>query len=581
MRDVIVKLVGGVVALAACAAPAAESKPVVEFPSAASLQAIGAQPAAIPEVTRGDVPADGWTVDVGPTLPASGTPWQPKGAWDHAIAGAISARPTPPRLTQALACVARELARYYLDNRVLPSDQLESFMVAACGSWAPRVGSAFLHGDVPGTVAEEAVLTAWKGKIDSTLLQHLPPGATDAGFAFERRHGRAAAVLTYAVVQAEIEPFSPTPGTDGELSFTGRLLGDAQYVAGYVNHGRFGVSPCFVDPTVPRPRFHVSCAIDPKDEVAWIQLVYAQPRRVLSVPFAQVLARREPGKPLAFPELPRAGAPVASAEAFSRAVIEELNRVRALADMKPVRLSVAQSATAAHVAGRYFAADTGKGAVEDEDAIALGLLAGWQVVGLIRDGSFVSTLVPQTRDPLRWLASTLQRPIGRSTLMDERIEEIALGPLLLDNPPAAGAIVVGYRFHNSDDHSSDVRRLLTRAATARRHRHLGPTARLGPMIPIMQEELARVRKGEQQPMEALQAVLERGVSHFNANMRGYLLETTSLDALEIPEEVLKQPNLYLEIGVTHHKPKGAAWGQLVILVAFVDYGKEQVALAHR
>jgi hypothetical protein len=87
---------------------------------------------------------------------------------------------------------------------------------------------------------------------------------------------------------------------------------------------------------------------------------------------------------------------------------------------------------------------------------------------------------------------------------------------------------------------------------------------------VMQAELARVNQGTQQPLEALQRVLTRGVSQFGADMRGFVVEATSLDALQIPAEVLAQPNLNLEIGVTHYKPEGAAWAQLVILVIFVD-----------
>ena len=49
-------------------------------------------------------------------------------------------------------------------------------------------------------------------------------------------------------------------------------------------------------------------------------------------------------------------------------------------------------------------------------------------------------------------------------------------------------------------------------------------------------------------------------------------EGTSLEALQIPPEVLKQPTLRLDVGVTHYKSPGAAWAQLVILVVFVDYG---------
>jgi hypothetical protein len=148
----------------------------------------------------------------------------------------------------------------------------------------------------------------------------------------------------------------------------------------------------------------------------------------------------------------------------------------------------------------------------------------------------------------------------------------ALGPVLLSKPDAVGAVVAGYRFHHGNDHSLDVKRLLLRTQSARKRLALAAPGRLAGMDQVMREELAKVNEGRAQPMEALQAVLERGVSRFGAGMRGYAVEATSLDALEIPAEVLKQGTLHLEIGVTHHKPPGAAWAQLVILVVFVDYG---------
>jgi hypothetical protein len=191
---------------------------------------------------------------------------------------------------------------------------------------------------------------------------------------------------------------------------------------------------------------------------------------------------------------------------------------------------------------------------------------------MIRDGSFVSTLVPYTRDAGRWLASTLAMPLGRSALMADGIEEISLGPVVLKDPDAIGAVVTGYRLHHGNDHTSDVRRLLMRTVLARRRMSLPAPARLGGMDQVMRMELGRVNEGKAQPMEALEAVLEQGVARFGAGMRGYVVEATSLDALEIPAEVLKQPTLTLEIGVTHHKPKGAAWAQFVILVVFVDHG---------
>ena len=135
----------------------------------------------------------------------------------------------------------------------------------------------------------------------------------------------------------------------------------------------------------------------------------------------------------------------------------------------------------------------------------------------------------------------------------------------LDQPEALGAMVIGYTFHHGSDHSADVRRLLTRAVLARRQRKLAEPKRLG-LDAAMKAELARVHAGKATPEDALNDLLQTGVGNFGQDMRGFVLETTSLDALEIPAEVLTQPTLHLEIGVTHHRPPGAAWAQLVILV---------------
>ena len=127
--------------------------------------------------------------------------------------------------------------------------------------------------------------------------------------------------------------------------------------------------------------------------------------------------------------------PVTDAAAFAPAVIAGLNATRIQAGLPPVRLAEAQSATAVRVARQYFAASLGASGLgditpaglEDINTIALGLLAGWQVAGTIRDGIFFSAVVPHTRDAGRWVDSALSMPIGRNALMAPEIEEVALG----------------------------------------------------------------------------------------------------------------------------------------------------------
>jgi hypothetical protein len=163
------------------------------------------------------------------------------------------------------------------------------------------------------------------------------------------------------------------------------------------------------------------------------------------------MARRSAGKVITLtqPSYAEPRSAVTAAD-FGDGVISALNQVRAKGGLPAVRLSAPQSALATQLSAHYFAAEDRP---DEQETIALGLLAGWQITGMIRDGSFVSTLVPHTRDPGRWLSSTLAMPIGRSTLLDENVEEIALGPVLLSSPEALGAVVTGYRVHHGNDHA--------------------------------------------------------------------------------------------------------------------------------
>src|SRR4029077_3024539 len=133
------------------------------------------------------------------------------------------------------------------------------------------------------------------------------------------------------------------------------------------------------------------------------------------------------------------------------------------------------------------------------------------------------------------------------------IEEVALGSAMFDDPKALGAVACGYRFHRSNDHTADVQRLLERVTTARQHMGLPPPARLKGMDAVLRRELARVQQGALTPMGALRVSLEEATSISRADTKGIVVEATSLEALQIPREILARPGLQLEIGVTHYK----------------------------
>ncbi|MGK3999428.1 hypothetical protein [Sorangium sp. So ce1024] len=562
-------LAGG---LSACASAApVPSRPAAEFPSHAALKAIEAKPAALPALPR-EVAVDGsWAPEDAPPVLAGDEAWEPAGAWDAAFRDAVSGAERPPRVIRALSCTARELGRFMLEHKAPPPESLRRFMSAACGSMNDVGGYAFVGGEVPPTETDEEVLARWGGGFRERVAAAIQGGAQVAGFSFERREGRAVATAVFAAEDAQFKPFSPVPDARGEVTIEGRMTRPAEQVSAYVNRGRAGVAACDVDLSVQRPAFRVICRPDPADRSAWIQLVYTAPKRVLATPFAQVLARRAGEAPVYQDDAHAGSRPVASADEFTRAVLEQLNAARASVGLRPVTLAARESATAARLAPHYFAAALGQGEKPDADVIALGLLAGWEVEGTIRGGSFVSSYSPRGLDAGRWLSAALEMPMGRLTLFAPDIEQVALGPLVTRGPDGLGAVVTGYRFHHGSDHTADVNLLLTRVIEARRRMGMSAPKRLAALEGAMKEELALVHAGASDTRSALDAVMQSAVQQFGRNMRGFAIETTSLDTLELPPELLRQRALHLDIGVTHHRPKGAAWAQYVILVVFADY----------
>lgn len=547
------------------------SKPVVEFPTLETLNRLATVPVAAPEIAAAAVPAGGWTVDASHAAQAHQEAWQPAEPWGQAFASSLPRGGQQPRLSRAMACIASELGRFRLAAKKEPPRALHEFILGACGAISPQVGTYFLQGSVPAEVSEAELLKQWSGKLENELAGKLPPDATDVGFWFGRSDGQALALVTYSQTRGESRPFSLTPDASGNITFEGRVAANVEHFAGYINQGRYGVESCLVDPGVPKPQFRIVCHMAPEDRTAWVQLVYAEPRRVLASSFIQTLVRRTPTESLVFTETAATTPQSASdAAAFSRAVLDELNAARAQAQLTPVQLADAQSATAARLAGHYFAAALGENREAEQDQIALGLLAGWQVPGMIRHGSFFSSLIPFTRDPSQWLNLALTMPSGRATLLSADIEQIALGPLFLSSPEGLGAVVTGYQLHHSNDHSNDVLRLFLRLSFARQNVGLGPAKKINGLGPILADELKRVNAGEREPSDVMQEVLQRGSEKLGVPLRGYIIETTSLEALQIPPDVMRRPSLQLAIGVTHHKPIGAAWAQFAILVVYVD-----------
>ncbi len=97
-------------------------------------------------------------------------------------------------------------------------------------------------------------------------------------------------------------------------------------------------------------------------------------------------------------------------------MLGQLNDVRHAAGLPPLALEPKQSQVNQRLAPHLYQAST-DGNTELQDRIGLGVLAGWDVEGVLRDGGVHSGSVTSTRSPGRYLSYTLESPFARFILL--------------------------------------------------------------------------------------------------------------------------------------------------------------------
>lgn len=543
------------------------SQAVVDFPGRESLAAIAGKPMPHMEIPKTAPAMDEWnSQQVSQGNEATGV-WQATSDWDKVFASVIDGLAKKPRLTNAMACVAQEMGRFYLEHNALPDQSLERFIVASCGNWVPHVNAGYVTLEVPESMTDADIYTNAGPKFRPLLEKDFPPAADLAGFWFGRRGKQVAAFVASAREPATITSFASTPNDQGEILIEGRNDA-AQYFTGFINHGSSKAVPCDVDISVRAPSFRIVCHMEAQDETAWIQLLAVPPKRALGTVFAQTLVRRSvDAKPRYAAIKYGDAAPIKTPQEFTSKVIVSLNKARETAGLTKVSLAKAESATAATVASHYFASAFGADAPQQADVIALGLLAGWDVGGMIRNASFVSNSAA-TLDANRWLSMALEMPIGRNTLFDPDIEQVAFGPAVVAAEGHTSAVAIGYRFHHDKDHGTDEQALFSRVMQSRKRMGMSPPTRILNFVPILDEELIKVQQGVDSLEDATNRAMQRCVESTHMGMSGFVIQASSLDELQLPDKLLRQKALRMDIGVTHFKAPGAAWAQYAVVVLF-------------
>jgi len=548
-----------------CAESAPPSKPAVVFPTRAEIAAIPAVKPKLEAFGEVDTSSEPWAVQVEPST--QDTPYQDGSAWGDFLREAVRPHAQSVSLSAPLKCASDELAKVNRrTTKLLPPMNLMRFIVARCGAMVSTPRPFVWRVEAASTVTDDQILDAAKKQLGPALEKMFAGGGhLVVGLGVARDEKGVSVVVTAADDDAMLDPGPLRADANHLVTIRGTVRGNYASITALVNQGRLGVAECARQGELPPPHFAFTCKLADQDPYAWVEILGQRRGLVLSHDIAAGIVTAGNDAPIVYkPRSDAAPTPVSTPADLSNAIVLGVNRARAAAHLAPLTLDAKQSAENARLVGTLVNSSFTEDAAGGSDRAAIGLLAGWDVTGLIRGATIFVAAIGSTRDATVWLDWALERPAGRLTLLDPTSRLIAVGPAVPEESSALGAAVTTYALFESSDHTREEAALYARIAATRTARGL-PPARLLAGIPEMHEQAVHVLKDGENAFVALQAMLSIATRNGSAAM-GYVLETTDIEHFALPDIALRAGDIRLAVSITHHRAEGAAWGQYVVFL---------------
>ncbi len=546
-------------------------KPVAQFPSQSVLERIAEAPIAAPK----DLPTltvDRWQIET--PVPPADAAYPSETTWDQRFVAA-GATHGAVRLSPALRCAATETARFFTLHGLYPDAGLRRYLAMRCGATLDSVAVETSTSEVADTLPDAELETRLGAHVQAFVERQFPAGRTDVGFGFARKNGRAAFVVYSGAARGRLR--ASVPLVEGSsVTISGQLPMDATRAVALANQGSFGVKPCEPDFAVVAPNFRVTCPILETDEQTRIEVASRKGSQVLMHLDLQLLVRRNDAAGLVYESNTYGnGAESTTTTAFSEGLLAGLNGVRRQAGANPLTLETDQSRMTEQLAPYFFGSPEGD--AERSNTVALGLLAGWKVGGTIRDGGIYGGMIAGSRNPSRWLSYALESSVGRWVLLDPNKSRVAIGSGQL-SPSGAMAVVTTYAFFDPAKQPEEEDAVFAPLAKLRAARGL-PAPRRVVRSQSMTVALRAIATNSKTSGAALHDALNFVAHEQQRGVSGWVVETNDLEYFPNAPALLAPGDLEVEVGVTHYKAPGGAWGQYAVL--FVILGQSAQGIVAR
>lgn len=456
-----------------------------------------------------------------------------------------------------LGCAAREIARFGVAHQGQPSQPIEAFILGRCGATVAAVRANSLQGKVDASITDAALFEQWQGDVRA-MIEQLEPGER-AGLAIARAEGEALLMLLHYRPLAKLTPAVRTVDTEGRIVLEGTLTFEAEKVDALINRGTKDWSTCVGDPTLALPRFRFVCASTTTDPHAWLSIGAWQHGRLLGKEVARVLVWPSGARATTY----TASTAVPSGPATVDAFVERVNAVRAADQLPPLALAPKESATAAQVAPFFF------GGTDDatSDKIALGLMAGWDVEGLVTSGSFDAQWTPQP-DSGALVVSMLDTPTGRRSLLSKKASQVAVGLVAEGN--TVGILLSTYTVGVPIDPIEAAKQVVVLLDQARAKRGKGPSQWITNPPDFYTRSAKALLANESTSKEIGREFMDETVKITHRPVSGLSETVTELADLHFADEVLDHPSPQVLVFVGLQRATGEAWGGYFVIVLLLE-----------
>jgi len=128
--------------------------------------------------------------------------------------------------------------------------------------------------------------------------------------------------------------------------------------------------------------------------------------------------------------------------------------------------------------------------------------------------------------------------------------------------------VTTYAFFESSDHHHDEDEVFARLVRARKDHGAPPPMRVQSDA-TLDGALSKIIINASTTAVALEEVMQHIAYDKHRAVRGWYVETSDLKQLPFTGDLLIRRPIEVQIGVTHHRAPGGAWGQYAVIIAIV------------